>query len=80
LTCHARYRPSAEGNSYDARQAVREHFYEVITKFGMCLKAALSSRTFFEDMSFSEKQIEAYKNDLRFFTSLRHQTPVRRLG
>lgn len=66
-----KYQEDAEGNSYDTRQAVREDFYEALTNFGLCLKVALSSRTFFEDKSFSERQIEKYKNDLRFFTSLR---------
>lgn len=66
-----KYQDDAEGNTYDARQAVREDFYSALTAFGLCLKVALSSRTFFEDKSFSEAQIETYKNDLRFFTSLR---------
>ncbi len=61
----------SEGNTYDARQAVRENFYQALTEFGLCLKVALSSRTFFEDGSFSEAEIETYKRDLRFFTSLR---------
>jgi type I restriction enzyme R subunit len=66
-----KYQDDAEGNTYDVRQAVREDFYSALTAFGLCLKVALSSRTFFEDKSFSEAQIETYKNDLRFFTSLR---------
>jgi type I restriction enzyme R subunit len=66
-----RYENDVEGNAYDARQAVREDFYEALTAFGLCLKVALSSRTFFEDRSFTEDLIQAYKNDLRFFTSLR---------
>jgi type I restriction enzyme R subunit len=66
-----RYEDDAEGNTYDARQSVREDFYEAITAFGLCLKLALSSRTFFEDGSFTEAVIQGYKNDLRFFTSLR---------
>jgi type I restriction enzyme R subunit len=35
------------------------------------LQTALSSRSFFEDKSFSEAQIARYKADLRFFTELR---------
>jgi len=66
-----KYEDDAEGNTYDTRQAVREDFYEALTAFGLCLKVALSSRTFFEDKSFTEDQIRTYKNDLRFFTGLR---------
>ena len=65
------YEEDAEGNSFDTRQAVREDFYAALTAFGLCLKVALSSRTFFEDKSFTEDQIRTYKNDLRFFTNLR---------
>ena len=61
------------GQSYDQNQKVREDFYEALTEFGMCLKLALSSRSFFEDGSFSESLICTYKDDLRFFTELRIQ-------
>lgn len=66
-----RYENDAEGHSYDARQSVREDFYEALTNFGLCLKTALSSHTLFEDGSFTEEVIETYKNDLRFFINLR---------
>jgi type I restriction enzyme, R subunit len=66
-----RFEDDAEGNAYDARQSVREDFYEALTAFGLCLKVALSTRTFFEDKSFPEEVIQTYKNDLRFFASLR---------
>jgi type I restriction enzyme R subunit len=59
------------GHSIDANQKVREDFYDALTEFGMCLKLALSSRTFFEDGAFDEKTIQRYKLDLRFFTELR---------
>jgi type I restriction enzyme R subunit len=61
------------GHSIDANQKVREDFYDALTEFGMCLKLALSSRTFFEDGAFDEKTIQGYKRDLRFFTELRVQ-------
>lgn len=61
------------GHSIDANQKVREDFYGALTEFGMCLKLALSSRTFFEDGAFDEKTIQGYKRDLRFFTELRVQ-------
>ena len=61
------------GHSVDANQKVREDFYDALTEFGMCLKLALSSRTFFEDGAFDEKTIQRYKQDLRFFTELRVQ-------
>jgi type I restriction enzyme, R subunit len=61
------------GHSIDANQKVREDFYDALTEFGMCLKLALSSRTFFEDGAFDEKTIQRYKRDLRFFTELRVQ-------
>ena len=49
------------------------HIYEALTAFGMCLKLALSSRSFFEDGAFSEAQIRTYKKDLKFFTERRIQ-------
>ncbi len=60
-----------QGKDYDANQKHREDFYEALTEFGMCLKIALSSRSFFEDTSFSEGDIKQYKDDLRFFVNLR---------
>lgn len=61
----------ADGEDYDECQKLREDFYEALTAFGLCLQTALSSRSFFEDKSFSEKLIAQYKADLRFFTELR---------
>lgn len=61
------------GHNFDQAQKVREDFYETLTAFGMCLKLALSSRTFFEDGAFDEKTIQRYKRELRFFTELRVQ-------
>lgn len=55
----------------DVRQKVREDFYAALTEFGICLKLALGSRSFFEDASISEEQIATYKKDLKFFVSLR---------
>jgi len=60
-----------QGKDYDANQKYREDFYEALTEFGMCLKIALSSRSFYEDSSFSEEDIKDYKEDLRFFVNLR---------
>lgn len=60
-----------EGEDYDERQKLRDDFYEALTAFGLCLQTALSSRSFFEDKSFSENLITRYKSDLRFFTELR---------
>ena len=65
------YQSDDDGEPYDVRQKIREDFYASLSEFGMCLKIALSSRSFFEDGSFSEEQIEQYKNDLKFFTNLR---------
>lgn len=59
------------GESVDLNQKIREDFYQALTEFGMCLKVALGSRSFFEDKSFSEADIQAYKRDLRFFSELR---------
>jgi type I restriction enzyme R subunit len=61
----------ADGEDYDERQKLRDDFYEALTAFGLCLQTALSSRSFFEDKSFSEGLIARYKSDLRFFTELR---------
>lgn len=60
-----------DGDEYDERQKVRDDFYAAVTAFGLCLQLALSSRSFFEDKSFSESLIARYKSDLRFFTELR---------
>lgn len=66
-----RYAEDEEGQSYDTRQKVRDDFYAALTAFGLCLQTALSSRSFFEDHSFSERDVHTYKESLRFFTSLR---------
>ena len=50
---------------------MRDDFYAAVTDFGLCLQTALSSRSFFEDKSFSEALIARYKNDLRDFSALR---------
>ncbi|WP_334190223.1 type I restriction endonuclease subunit R [Noviherbaspirillum sp.] len=67
--------PHLEGDAdnleIDRNQKAREDFYEALTAFGMCLRVALGSRSFFEDGSISEKQIATYKRDLKFFTNLR---------
>ncbi|MFA7241955.1 MAG: HsdR family type I site-specific deoxyribonuclease [Sulfuricellaceae bacterium] len=59
------------GATYDTRRKLREDFYEALTEFSLCLQTALSSRSFFEDNSFSEQDVLTYKEDLRFFTDLR---------
>ncbi len=66
-----RFVAGADGEEYDERQKLRDDFYEALTAFGLCLQTALSSRSFFEDKSFSERLIARYKSDLRFFTELR---------
>lgn len=66
-----RFVNDADGTEYDERQKLRDDFYDALTAFGLCLQTALSSRSFFEDKSFSEELIARYKSDLRFFTELR---------
>lgn len=61
------------GVAIDTRQKVREDFYQALTEFGMCLKVALSSRSFFDDASIGEQQIATYKRDLKFFSELRRE-------
>jgi len=63
----------ANGERIDRNQKRREDFYEALTAFGMCLKTALSTRSFFEDGAFSEDDIARYKQDLKFFTQMRQQ-------
>jgi type I restriction enzyme R subunit len=65
------YEEDAEGHTFDRKQKIREDFYQALMDFGMCLKLALSSRSFFEDRSFTEEMIRGYKEDLRFFSNLR---------
>jgi type I restriction enzyme, R subunit len=66
-----KFATDADGQEYDQRQKLRDEFYAAVTEFGLCLQTALSSRSFFEDKSFSEALIARYKSDLRFFTELR---------
>lgn len=66
-----RFLTDEEGNEYDERQKLRDDFYTALTEFGLCLQISLSSRSFFEDRSFSEDLIRRYKDDLRFFSDLR---------
>lgn len=66
-----RYAEDDDGQTYDTRQKVRDDFYGALTAFGLCLQTALSSRSFFEDHSFSDAEVQRYKEDLRFFASLR---------
>jgi len=66
-----RFVKDTDGEEYDERQKLRDDFSEALTDFGLCLQTALSSRSFFEDKSFSEELIARYKGDLRFFTELR---------
>ncbi len=66
-----KFERDAAGHEVDIRQKVREDFYEALTAFGLCLKIALGSRSFFEDRSISEQQIATYKKDLQFFSTLR---------
>ena len=66
-----RYETDANGDSVDMSQKVREDFYQALREFSQCLEVALGSATFFEDKSFSEEDRTTYKNDLRWFESLR---------
>ena len=66
-----KWQEDADGDSYDTNQMLREDFYQALTEFGLCLKVALSSSSFFADNSFSEKDITQYKKDLLFFNNLR---------
>lgn len=66
-----KYESDEDGVEMDVRQALREDFYEVLTEFGMCLKTALSTQSFFEDKAFSEADIRRYKADLKWFSDLR---------
>lgn len=66
-----RFLTDEEGHEYDERQKIRDDFYSALTEFGLCLQTSLSSRSFFEDRSFSEDLIRRYKDDLRFFSDLR---------
>lgn len=67
-----KYVEDDDGHEYDARQHVREDFYEALKEFGLCLKLALSSRSFFEDEKVTEAMIQTYKEDLRWFVKLRN--------
>lgn len=66
-----KWQEDGDGDSYDTHQMIREDFYQALTEFGLCLKVALSSSSFFADNSFSEADIAQYKKDLLFFNNLR---------
>lgn len=66
-----KYASDTDGVEYDTRQEVRENFSSALTEFGMCLQVARSSRSFFEDKSFTEDMINTYKHDLQWFIELR---------
>ena len=66
-----KYESDPDGLEVDTRQALREDFYEAVTEFGMCLKTALSTQSFFEDKAFTEANIRRYKADLKWFSDLR---------
>lgn len=66
-----RFSEDENGVATDDHQKIREDFYAALTAFGMCLRTALATRSFFEDGSVSEAQIETYKRDLKFFSDLR---------
>lgn len=66
-----KYESDPDGLELDTRQALREDFYEAVTEFGMCLKTALSTQSFFEDKAFTEADIRRYKADLKWFSDLR---------
>jgi type I restriction enzyme, R subunit len=66
-----KFATSPDGEEYDEREKLRDDFYAALTEFGLCLQTALSSRSFFEDKSFSEELIAQYKHDLREFSALR---------
>jgi len=66
-----RFVTGEDGAEYDERHKLRDDFSGALTEFGVCLQVALSSRSFFEDASFSEATIRRYKDDLRFFSGLR---------
>tara|TARA_R110002110_G_scaffold415697_2_gene653875 strand:+ start:40975 stop:44262 length:3288 start_codon:yes stop_codon:yes gene_type:complete len=66
-----KYASDEDGVEYDTRQEVRENFYAALTDFGMCLQVARSSRSFFDDKSFTEAMVNTYKRDLKWFLELR---------
>ena len=66
-----KYEADEDGVEVDVRQALREDFYEAVTHFGMCLKTALSTQSFFDDKAFTEADIRRYKSDLKWFSDLR---------
>ncbi len=66
-----KYASDEDSVEYDARQEARENFYAALTEFGMCLQVARSSRSFFDDKSFTEAMVNTYKRDLKWFLELR---------
>lgn len=71
-----KWQEDEDGHSYDANQMIREDFYHALTEFGVCLKTALSSSSFYSDSTFSEKDIARYKKDLAFFEEIRRNAKI----
>lgn len=65
------YALDGDGHYVDRRQKVRDDFYAALTEFGLCLRVALSTHSFFEDRAFPEAVVAEYKRDLKFFSELR---------
>lgn len=61
----------AHGVAFDERRMLRDLFSAALTEFAVCLRTALSSRSFFEDSQVPEALIERYKQDLRFLAQVR---------
>jgi len=66
-----KFADNEDGVGNDLNLKRREDFYEAFTEFGMCLKTALSSHSFYEDKSFTEANRDEYKATLRWFNSIR---------
>ena len=60
------------GQLTDTNLKRRDDFYDALTAFTNCLKVALQSATYFEDMSFDDKR-QLYKDTLKMMSQLRKQ-------
>jgi type I restriction enzyme R subunit len=61
-----------DGQFVDRNLKKRDDFYTVLTQFSNCMKVALQSASFFEDLSFEGKR-DHYKQTLKMFVNLRKQ-------
>lgn len=66
-----KFESDENGETYDAREKVRDEFYDALRAFASCLEIALGSAGLYADSGFTEADIATYKRDLKHFEAVR---------